>query len=335
VTPLANRTDSLPIVTVGGGSGQYCLLSGLKHLPGISISAVVSMVDSGGSTGRLRDALGILPPGDLLKCVLALSPLAREVQDLFLRRFKGQRRLAGHTAGNMLLAMLARFTGSFPEGVAALAEILEARGAILPVTLDKATLVAELEDGSRVYGESAIDLPHATQRARIRDLFLVPHHGAGITANPPALEAIRKACWVILGPGDLFTSILSNLAVPGVSEALRQTEARLICVMNIMTKFGETHGFSAPDFVQHLERQMGRNLDAVLGNTQHPPARIVERYRRERAAPVDLQRDHILWKRCRLVGADLLDTSGGMLRHHSAKLAALLNERFFTAGACF
>jgi uncharacterized cofD-like protein len=312
------------VVTIGGGGGHFCLLSGLRTLPELALSAVVSMVDSGGSTGRLRNALGILPPGDLLKCLLALSPRSTEVQELLLRRFRGQPRLAGHNAGNMLLAMLARFTGSFPEGVAALAEILEVQGAVLPVTLDRATLVAELEDGGRVFGESAIDLPAAMERARIRDLFLVPHHGARIAAYPPALAAIAAAQWILLGPGDLFTSVLSNLAVPGVAEALKNSGARIVCILNIMTKFGETHGFSAPDFVRHLERRLGRPLDAVIANTRRAPRRILDKYRRQRAEPVRLLRQDPLWRRCRLLEAELLDTRGAVLRHHPAKLAAAI-----------
>ncbi|MBU1340972.1 MAG: YvcK family protein, partial [Proteobacteria bacterium] len=237
------------IVTIGGGSGQFILLSGLRDLEDTQITAVVSMVDSGGSTGRLRDELGILPPGDILKCILALSPYQNACRSILLKRFKNDRRLAGHSAGNMLLTMLSRYTGNFPAGVAALAEILDVDGTILPVTIDRATLVAELTDGSRIYGEEAIDLPRGTQRERIKDVFLVPHHHDSISVFPPVLDAIEKADYIFIGPGDLFTSIIPNLIVPGVKEALQNTGAKIYFTVNIMTKFGETHNFSGKDFV--------------------------------------------------------------------------------------
>ena len=202
------------IVTIGGGSGQYALLAGLRDLESLDITAIVSMVDSGGSTGRLRDELGILPPGDALKCILALSPHRDIARTIFLKRFTADRRLVGHNAGNMLITMLSRYTGSFPSGIQALAEILDVRGRILPVTIDKATLVAELTDGTRIYGETAIDMPRGTQREKIRDVFLVPHHSDTITVYPPVLKAIRQADMIVIGPGDLFTSIVPSLIVP-------------------------------------------------------------------------------------------------------------------------
>ena len=149
----------IKITTIGGGSGQYALLSGLRDSEKIEITSIVSMVDSGGSTGRLRDELGILPPGDVLKCLLALSPQRDYARSIFLKRFSKDKRLKGHNAGNMLLTMLSRYTGSFPTGIQALGEILDTRGTILPVTTDRATLVAELTDGTRIFGENAIDVP--------------------------------------------------------------------------------------------------------------------------------------------------------------------------------
>ncbi|MCK5695982.1 MAG: YvcK family protein [Desulfobacula sp.] len=149
-------TQEKKIVTIGGGSGQFVLLSGLRDLEDTQATAIVSMMDSGGSIGRLRDELGILPPGDILKYILALSPYQDACRSILLKRFKKDRRLADHTAGNMLLTMLSRYTGNFPAGVAALAEILNVDGTILPVTIDRATLVAELTSGKRIYGEEAI-----------------------------------------------------------------------------------------------------------------------------------------------------------------------------------
>ncbi|MGD9242116.1 MAG: YvcK family protein, partial [Desulfobacterales bacterium] len=246
------------IVTIGGGSGQYALLAGLRDFKSLDITAIVSMVDSGGSTGRLRDELGILPPGDALKCILALSPHRDIARTIFLKRFTADRRLAGHNAGNMLITMLSRYTGSFPSGIKALAEILDVRGHILPVTIDKATLVAELTDGSRIYGETAIDMPRGTQREKIHDVFLVPHHSNTISVYPPVLKAIRQADMIVIGPGDLFTSIVPSLIVHGVKECLKKIKAPILFILNIMTKFGETHQFTGRDFVKTLEEAIGR-----------------------------------------------------------------------------
>jgi uncharacterized cofD-like protein len=314
------------LVTIGGGSGQFTLLSGLRSKDQIDITSVVSMVDSGGSTGRLRDELGILPPGDILKCILALSPYHEAARTILLKRFKTDRRLKGHNPGNMLLTMLSRYTGSFPTGVQALAEILNVRGTILPVTLVKATLVAELTDGSRIYGENAIDIPRGNQREKIRNVFLVPHHHDAISVYPPVIEAIKKADYIVLGPGDLFSSIIPNLLVPGVKETLQKASAPLIYVINIMTKFGETHAYQARDFVATLEKNLGRQLDGIIYNTSKPSASVLEQYHRQKSDFVDIEPTDSFWKNRSIIAADLLDTAGGIVRHHNTKLADLIME---------
>jgi uncharacterized cofD-like protein len=318
--------EQTSLVTIGGGSGQFALLSGLRDKNLIDITAVVSMVDSGGSTGRLRDELGILPPGDILKCILALSPYHDVARTILLKRFTGDRRLKGHNAGNMLLTMLSRYTGSFPTGVRALAEILDAQGTILPVTLVKATLVAELTDGSRILGESAIDIPRGNQREKIRDVYLVPHHHDAIAVYPPVVEAIEKADYIVLGPGDLFTSIIPNLVVPGVKEALQQTQAPLIYVINIMTKFGETHTYKARDFVATLEKCIGRQLDSIIYNTAKPDHALLKQYERQKSEFVEIELSDPFWDHRTIIANDLLDTAGGVVRHDNHKLADLIIE---------
>jgi len=318
------KTEAKRLVTIGGGSGQFALLSGLRDLKQAEVTAVVSMADSGGSTGRLRDELGILPPGDVLKCILALSPHREISRTILLKRFSGDRRLEGHTAGNMLLTMLSRYTGSFPAGIRALAEILEVKGSILPVTIDQATLVAELTDGRRIYGETAIDIPRGTQREKIRDVFLVPHHSDSISVYPPVIEAIRRAHCVIIGPGDLFTSIIPNLIVSGVKEALQETDARLLYVLSIMTKFGETNNFTGKDFVARLEESLGRRVDGIVYNTRRPSTPVLKTYAAQKARFVEIE-PNANWLKGRTVHpSDLLDVSGGIVRHDSAKLAALI-----------
>ena len=316
----------IAITTIGGGSGQYALLAGLRSLEDVNITAVVSMVDSGGSTGRLRDELGILPPGDILKCILALSPHRNVLRSLFLKRFTNDRRLKGHTAGNMLLTMLSRYTGSFPAGVNALCELLDAKGMVLPVTIDRATLVAELTDGSRIFGEAAIDMPRGTQREQINNVYLVPHHAESISVFPPVLEAISLADYIITGPGDLFTSIIPNLIVPQVKEALQSTRGKLIFVINIMTKFGETHAFTGKDFVKQLENLLERPFDAIIYNSQKPEEEILTSYLAQKARFVEIDRNDSFWTHRNVFQSDLLDTGGGVVRHDSKKLAALIHR---------
>ena len=314
----------IKIVTIGGGSGQFALLSGLRETMGTDITAVVSMVDSGGSTGRLRDELGILPPGDILKCILALSPHQNTSRSILLRRFKHDRRLAGHSAGNMLLTMLSRYTGNFPAGVAALAEILDAKGTILPVTIDRATLVAELTDGRRIFGEEAIDLPRGNQRERIKDVYLVPHHHAAISVYPPVLDAIDQADFIFIGPGDLFTSVIPNLIVPGVKQALKKTSAKIFFNINIMTKFGETQHFTGRDFAVKLEALMDRQVDGLIGNTTRPRQTILDAYALQKSYPVKIDISHPFWADRKIILTDILDDTADIVRHDSQKLARVI-----------
>lgn len=317
---------NLKVTTIGGGSGQYALLAGLRDLDEIDITSVVSMVDSGGSTGRLRDELGILPPGDVLKCLLALSPQREIARTLLLRRFEKDKRLKGHNAGNMLLTMLSRYTGSFPTGIQALGEILNVRGTILPVTTDRATLVAELTDGTRIFGESAIDVPRGGQPSKIKDVYLVPHHSGHIQAYPPVIEAIKESDYIIIGPGDLFTSILSNIVVPGVKQAIQETQATLLYVVNIMTKYGETHNYSCTDFIHKLEEGIGRKVQKVICNHTKPQDAILAEYHKQEAEFVECLDDPQFWQNRQLHLADLLDTSGSIVRHDAKKLARLIQE---------
>ena len=314
------------ILTIGGGRGQFALLSGLRDIEEIEITSVVSMVDSGGSTGRLRDELGVLPPGDVLKCILALSPYRDIARKILLKRFVSDKRLQGHNAGNMLLTMLSRYTGSFPRALQALAEILEAKGTILPVTVEKATLVAELTDGSRIFGEEAIDIPRGNQREKIRNVFLVPHHSDHISVYPPALEAIKEADYVLIGPGDLFTSIIPTLIVPNVKKALQATKGVILYIINIMTKFGETHNFKAQDFVEKLEEVIGKKVDGIIYNTKKPNEEIITPYIEQKAEFVEFDEDGEFWKTRNIFSSDLLENSSGNIRHDSKKLALLIKD---------
>ena len=323
------KKETYNLLTIGGGSGQYALLSGLRDVRNISITSLVSMTDNGGSTGRLTNELGILPPGDVLKCLVALSPLRDAAQRILLKRLNGNKQLNGHNAGNMLLSMLTQYTGSFPAAIKSLSEIMEIKGKVLPTTTDKATLVAELADGTRIYGESAIDIPQSPMRAEIANLFLVPHYNNSISAYPPVIEEIKKSDVIFIGPGDLYTSIIANLIVPGIKEAIQKTGARIFYILNIMTKFGETHNFKGYDFVQKIENYLGRRVDGIIYNVRKPDTHLLNKYLAEKAEFVELEKSEN-WIGDRFVyDSDLLDTSAEIVRHDPYKLASVISGILF------
>lgn len=320
------KKNNKKIVTIGGGSGQYVLLAGLRDIGGIEITSVVSMVDSGGSTGRLRDELGILPPGDVLKCVLALAPDRGAARKIFQTRFQSSDRLKGHNAGNILLGMLSQYGGSFSDGINALGEILNIKGAVLPVTTDRATLVAELTNGKFLFGETTIDVPRGDQREKIKKTFLVPHHSDLIKVYPPVIEAIKKAQYIIIGPGDVYTSITPNFLVPGVVEEIKKSKAKIIYIVNVMTKFGETDHFSVNDFVETIKKTIGRKIDFVLVNNKKASGKaLLDNYRAQKAEFVKIDEGLDLEKR-KYVMADFLSTKGDIIRHDSAKLAEAIKK---------
>ena len=300
------------IVTIGGGTGQFTLLTGLRRVPDTELTAVVSMADSGGSSGRLRDELGALPPGDVLKALLALSELPGDVARNLLQHRFAQGALDGHTSGNMLLTMLASYSGSFLEAVRGLGNMLKVRGTVLPVTTGNITLRARLVDGTVLVGETAIDVPTVTARSRIADVWLEPN----ALALPQVTAAIKSADLVVLGPGDVYTSVIPVLLVRGVAEALRETRARLVYVCNTMTKPGETDGFTATQFVTTVEGALGRSVDAVVVNAAHPDAAVAARYAAVGSFPVE---NNLVG--ARVIAADLL-RKAELARHGPDKLAA-------------
>jgi len=308
------------LVTIGGGTGQFTLLSALRELSNIEITAIVSMVDSGGSTGKLRDEYGVLPPGDILKCLIALSPF-QDARSLLQARFSSHEKLAGHNAGNLLLTFLSQHLGNdFSGAVAALGEILKVKGRVLPVTTDKATLVAELENGRLVYSETAIDVGR-DKESKIKRTFLVPHSGK-LEASKSAIEAIEAADMIIVGPGDLYTSIVPNFLVPGIKEAIEKSLAKLVYVANLMTKFGETRGFSLRNFVDVIEGAQGRPTDVVIANNKIPELALLEKYLGEGAEPVQFDMPTELDKR-QIILEDLI-SEGDLARHDVGKLRGIL-----------
>lgn len=308
---------STRIVCIGGGTGLSTLLRGLKSY--CAPTAIVTMADSGGHSGILRDELGILPPGDVRACLVALVGDDKEtiIRDLFNYRFTNGSH-NGTSVGNLLLAALTDLHGGFGNGVAVAHNILRVNGRVIPVTLDPVDLLAELEDGTILFGENTIDLPRAHHNQKIKRVWLQPK----VKANPDAIKAIALADYIILGPGDLYTSVIPNLHVTGVIEALRVSKAKVIYIANIMTKFSETHGFGVADFVLALESVLPRPIDTVIYNTKPIPNRLISAYELDRAYPVKIDAGHpSAWH-----GHPVLSVAGNLARHDSQKLAKAVKQ---------
>jgi uncharacterized cofD-like protein len=314
----ARRSRGPRIVAIGGGTGLPALLSGLKAYTD-NLTAVVTVADDGGSSGRIRQDLNILPPGDLRNCLVALAQTEPLMARLFQHRFKGkQGSLAGHSFGNLFIAALTEITGDFGEAVRASSKVLAISGQVLPVTFDDVRLSAVLTGGKKVQGESRI----TAAGGHIEQLLLEP---AGARANPEALQAIAKADAIVLGPGSLYTSILPNLLVPGVAKAVQRSGALKILACNVMTQPGETDGFAASHHLQALKEQTGLNLvDYLVANTEQPSGEVLRRYAAKDQYPVAVDRDAVDALGVRLVKARLLESRDGLVRHHSGRLARVI-----------
>lgn len=315
-------TSICNITTIGGGTGSTNVLLGLKHLQHANLAAIVTSSDSGGSTGELRDEFGILPPGDARRAIAALAKDTERVRRMFEHRF-GKSRMKGHTIGNLLLTGLAEMTGNFEEAVDVLSEMFDVRGKVIPVTLDDTQLCVELVDGQKIVGETNIDIPKHDGNLRIKTAYLT----GGGTLNPRAKEAIIHSDFIVIGPGDLYTSIVPNLLSIGMREALAQSKAKVIYVCNIMTKHGETNGFEVQDFVDVVEQYIGKGvLDFVLVNTGKIPDHLAEKYlRTEKKFPVVLTDAHRDSKtdQYTLIERDLASESD-FARHDPKKLGRVM-----------
>jgi uncharacterized cofD-like protein len=315
------------LVALGGGTGLSTLLAGLKQLVGKtdepiwieSLSAIVTVSDDGGSSGRLRDELQMLPPGDIRNCIVALSEDSSLLSKLFRYRFRGEGELGGHSFGNLFLAALTEVTGDFTEAIRLSSEVLASKGHIFPATISDVHLIAELEDGSVVRGETQI----SASRKPIRDLRLEPEKCLPL---PQALKALRTADVITVGPGSLYTSILPNLLVSQVARVIGESQATKIFVSNLMTQPGETDGYSAQ---QHLEAvgKFAREIqfDFVVVNDRRISKEQAERYAAEQAYQIGID-DPILGalnQTTEVMRADLLD-SGEKVRHNSERLARVV-----------
>ena len=317
------------ITVIGGGTGTFVVLSGLKKYP-LDLSVVVTMMDSGGSTGRLRDQLGILPPGDLRQCLVALSDAPLLWRKLFLYRFeKGD--LEGHNFGNIFLAALEKVSSSYDEAIETVAYVLKTKGKVIPVTLNKLHLVAEYENGKKVTGEGLIDENHG-EKSRIKTAYLEPQG----KANSKAIKSIEESGYIVIGPGDLYTSIIPVLLVNDVKEAMKKSRAKIIFIMNLMTKSGQTTKYKASDHVKDLVKYLGREPDYILINNGTIASEVLASYERYNEVKVvnDLggngykiiEKDLVDVKKVEKNSSDILYRS--ILRHDSEKVAETLVNIF-------
>lgn len=320
-------TGGQKLVAIGGGTGLSTLLAGLKQLVGRadqeiwieSLSAIVTVSDDGGSSGRLREELQMLPPGDIRNCMIALSEDANLISRLFRYRFRGDGELGGHSFGNLFLAALTEVTGDFTEAIRLSSEVIASKGHIYPATLSDVRLVAELENGSIVRGETHI----SASRVPIRRLHLEPEQCLPL---PQALNAIRVADIITVGPGSLYTSILPNLLVAKVARVIGESSATKIFVSNLMTQPGETDGYTAREHLETIRKYAPEiHFDFVLVNNRRISSEQAERYAAEGAYQIGIDDpiDDALDQTTEIMRGDLLD-DGEKVRHHSDRLARVV-----------
>lgn len=306
------------IVAIGGGTGLSTLLRGLK-VYSANITAIVTVADDGGSSGRLRQEFGVLPPGDIRNCLAALADEEKLLTELFQYRFKAGEGLLGHSFGNLFLTAMSDITGDLERGVAASSKVLAIRGQVLPATLSDVRLWAELSDGRRIQGESKITEAGGT----IVKIGCIPENPPAL---PAAIKAIKEADYIIMGPGSLYTSVIPNLLVPEIADAIAASEAPRIYVCNIMTQPGETQGYTVADHIRAIDAACGRPLfNAVLVHKKSPSARALIRYAQQQSHPVFVDREAIAQLGRRIVLANVMhEDETGCVRHNSERLARVL-----------
>lgn len=310
-----SKLDNGPvIVAIGGGTGLSTLLRGLKNYTN-NITAIVTVADDGGSSGRLRQEFGIIPPGDIRNCIAALADEEQLITELFQYRFKSGSGLEGHSFGNLFLSVMCSITGNMVQAVKESSKVLNIRGKVLPASLDNLCLVAELEDGTLVRGESQI--PEAKQK--IKQLFCEPNEPQPL---PEVIDAIMQAELIIMGPGSLYTSILPNLLIPAVSEALHHSQAPKVYVCNAMTQPGETDHFSVADHVQVLlDHCPGRNIVNAVVVNNWIPERLVEKYAQHGSHPVMIDRERLESLNIRVIDRILVEDGDATIRHNPKRLS--------------
>jgi uncharacterized cofD-like protein len=323
----------LNVVALGGGTGLSALLRGLKeHVsrpsepftkerPIADLAAIVTVTDDGGSSGRLRRENRMLPPGDIRNCMVALSKDEALMGRLFQYRFQAGRGLRGHNFGNLFLAALTHVTGDFTEAVRVSSKVLAIRGRIFPSTLSNIHLLATLANGKRVSGETNI----SKSQVPILEIQLAPRR---VRALPLAIEAIRSADLIIMGPGSLYTSVIPNLLIPEIAEAIARSRAPRVYIANLMTQPGETTHYGLSEHLRALQNHVGKRvIDHVVANRQAVSPEVARRYRAQGAEPVNVDADKVKKMRVKLLLDNVLEEHG-VIRHNSKRLARLLAENF-------
>lgn len=308
------------VVTIGGGTGSFTLLSGLKNYP-INISAIVSMADDGGSTGILRDELGVLPPGDVRQCLVALSNSSENLRELMNYRFE-EGGLKGHSFGNLFLSALEKIEKSFSAGVAEATKILNVSGEVIPVVDKKVDLFVLLNDGKILRGENEINHSTEIEKIGIKKIYLAPQ----VQASKKAIQRILEADVIIIGPGNHFCSIVPNFLAKGIPEAIKKSKAKVIYNCNLVNKNGHTEKFSLDDYVASINKFIGKErIDFVTFNSKNPNKSLIERYEKIKEILVKFDREAVKKRKYRIIQADVL--SGKKLRF--SKVDSLSEQRAF------
>ncbi|MBV4417977.1 YvcK family protein [Clostridium tyrobutyricum] len=310
------------IVAIGGGTGLSTMLRGLKYYTS-NITAIVTVGDDGGGSGDLREDLGILPPGDIRNCILALADTEPLMEDLLQYRFKDGR-LKNQSFGNLFLAAMDGISSNFEEAVHKMSSVLAVTGKVMPVTLDNLVLKAKYKDGSMAQGESTIPEEAIKRNTKIDKLFIEPK---GARALKEAIQAIVEADAVILGPGSLYTSVIPNLLVKDIAEALQKTKGIKIYISNIMTQPGETDGFSVSDHIKTIYNHGGNGIiDYVIVNAGRIDKSLAGKYHEEASHLVDIDEDEVNKLGVKVIEGDFISAKNGLIRHNSEKLASILIE---------
>lgn len=305
------------LVVVGGGTGLPVLLRGLKKYP-VDLTAIVTVADDGGSSGRLREDLNIPPPGDIRNVLAALSDVEPLIENLFQHRFHTNSELSGHSLGNLMLAAMTSITGNFVYAIQEMSKVLNVNGKVLPAATESVVLHAEMEDGTIISGESKI--PYSGKK--IKRVFLTPETVAPLGE---AILEIRNADMIILGPGSLYTSILPNLLVPRIGKEICKAKAKKVYVCNLMTQAGETLDFSASDHVKAIYDHMHCSfIDAILVNNENIPLEILERYSKEMAKPVHLDYQQLIELGLEVIQGNFVSYEKNVIRHDTNKVAKII-----------
>ncbi|MFC5558688.1 uridine diphosphate-N-acetylglucosamine-binding protein YvcK [Ureibacillus thermophilus] len=314
----------LNIVVIGGGTGLSTILRGLKLYP-FHITAIVTVTDDGGSSGRLRDDYDIPPPGDIRNVIAALSDTEPLLEQLFQYRFANSQELGGHSMGNLMLTALTDITGDFFSAIIEMSRVLKVHGKVIPSANAKVNLHAELLDGEIVKGESKIPLSNKP----IKRVFLVPDD---VKPLPEAINAINHADVILIGPGSLYTSIIPNLLVKEIGETIIQSKAKKIYVCNLMTQQGETNQYQAVDHVKAIYEHVGTPfLDAILVNSNDLPSPIKENYREQNAEPVRVNEEELKKLGLEIIKKNIATIKNGAVRHEGKAIAEWLLEYTLTS----